>query len=131
MPKIGIIRPRFSLLTGSLVISAVCCYLAWQCEKVHERREVKRLLDENGYEIWAGCGVSMLAWHDEVGELSALRRWMGDQHLSQFVKLSERSGVHLERIERAYPETKFFIEVKFDEHDLEDLVEEELATLAQ
>src|SRR5688572_181685 len=73
---------RFSLRTMFLVVTAVCCWLAWQLSVVRERRDLLNDLNASrGFQIvkaseWA---KDTPAADQPVPAIPWIREWLGDE----------------------------------------------------
>jgi hypothetical protein len=104
-------RFAFSLRTLFVVVTIFGVWLGWQVRVVHERKsllsEAKREIDPKGrflkrFDDWNIKGVV-------YGQLPYVRQQLGDVAIFEILLLATQDASLIERIERAFPESKIVI----------------------
>jgi hypothetical protein len=113
-----IVRPhgwfRFSLRTMFILVTAICCWLAWESSVVRGRQAVLRELRARpGIEITTAEARAVQlppgTAPPPAARVSLVRRWLGDQAIQE---IAYAQGYHnlsradLDRIARTFPEAK-------------------------
>ena len=100
-------RPRFSLRTLLVVVTAVCVWLGWQASIVYQRKAMKAEIEARGGRCY-GAGESFGLENYFVGNPEKpyhgafVRRWMGDEEY--FVELPPDADSELmKRARYAFP----------------------------
>jgi hypothetical protein len=104
---------RFSLRTMFVLVTALCCYLAWQLSIVRERQAVRQQLKDNvaiGFttaEAWAqGTGKSNTT---ESKTIPLVRRWLGDEAIQEIWCYSWHANyveAERDRLAKLFPEAE-------------------------
>lgn len=105
---------RFSLRTMFIVVTALCCWLAWECRVVRQRQALLREI--RGNFIFQVTTADARTVHLPPGapappaaRIPLLRKWLGDeaiQEISYARGFSDPSQADLARIARIFPEAK-------------------------
>ncbi|HUE70754.1 MAG TPA: Hint domain-containing protein [Pirellulaceae bacterium] len=109
-------KPRrwfsFSLRTMFVVVTLLCCYLAWETSIVRQRQAMRRELSGKPYvqvttaEAWLQL-LSPGRETPKMATISRVRRWLGDEPIQQ---ISYARGYHhlteeqIDRLKRVFPE---------------------------
>lgn len=105
---------RFSLRTMFVVVTAICCWLAWESNIVHQRKaELRELRLKPGVQVttvdvWLK-NLSPSASPPRAAKVSLIRQWLGDEAIQS---ISCARGYHhlsqeqLDRLARIFPEAE-------------------------
>lgn len=105
---------RFGLRTLFVVVTLVCCYLAWERSAVLHRQEVLKELRANpNYQItsaeqWSRRSI-VTNPAEQMAKVSPVRRWLGDQAIQEIVYQPhlDPASPEVARVRRAFPEATF------------------------
>ena len=97
---------RFGLRTLFIVVSLACCWLSWQVKIVHDRRVLRKWIDQNEV-IWTGT-IQLTV---PTPSLSWIRTFLGDELESWPLRFrSDVDREKLQEVKRVFPEATFWIE---------------------
>jgi hypothetical protein len=108
------LRPfRFGLRSIFIVLTALCCWLAWEASVVRQRQFVlKEIRSKAAYQV---ISASVIAGdvsgsnNEVVATIPFMRRWLGDHAIQEIAYTRELQGfseADLSRLARMFPEAK-------------------------
>jgi hypothetical protein len=107
-------RFRFSLLTLFVVVTVLCCWLGWQVSIVHERKALLAMLRADHANISMAGEVRIPSTIDPIVEgdenqLPTVRRWLGDEPVTQIMVGGPLSDELERRSKVAFPEANLMV----------------------
>src|SRR6185295_11645867 len=104
----------FSLRTMFVVMTVLCCWLAWESNVVRQRKSVLRdLKTKPGIEVTTAAAWAMrfdsAAIIPPPAQIPLVRRWLGDEAIQEIgytADFNEPSTTELDRLARIFPEAK-------------------------
>src|SRR5689334_14094047 len=105
----------FSLRTMFVVVTVICCWLAWESNVVRQRKSVLReLKTKPGIEVttaavWKAQYRRPTSPFEPPAQIPLVRRWLGDEAIQEIgytAGFNEPSAVELGRLASIFPEAK-------------------------
>jgi hypothetical protein len=109
-------RLRFGLRTLLVVMTVVCCWLAWESNVVRERRATRQELSAKGFHFVAADEYATFlppalpgGGKPRVAKIPRVRAWLGDEAIQEVWYYAHGTGgleAELERLKRVFPEAE-------------------------
>lgn len=106
---------RFSLRTLFVIVTVLCCWLAWESSVVRQRKALLKKLDASiAFQIttaseWQRRYTNGLPPGQSAATVPLVRRWLGDvaiQEIGYYEHLQPVSGLELGQLNWVFPEAK-------------------------